>query len=123
MERAKELKTMGEPKAIYMTISKWLTYDETIQHCHLKGCSTAYLLEQGCRELELPPMTIVVYKPRLVWDTQHRVHKAGEEREDINQVLLIYSEAYDGWDYKVTPKRVLGKMATISLTEFALLYV
>lgn len=106
-----------------MAISKWLTNDETIQFHHLKDCQTAYLLEQGCRELELPPMTIVVYKPRLVWNTQDRVRKAGEEREDISQVLLIYSEAYDGWDYKVTPKRVLGKMTTISFTEFTLLYV
>lgn len=101
-------------KEVYVAISKNLTNDETIEFAILKGCATAYLLEHGCKAFGLPHNTIVVYKPRLIWDTQHRVKMFADEREDLHKVLLIYGERADG----VTPEKVLGKMETISYYDF-----
>ena len=105
-------------KEVYVTISKFLIEGETIKFDLLRGCATAYYLEDGCTLLGLPPKTMVVYKPCLIWDTQHRVKMSGDEREDIDYLLLIYGETHKGDDYEVKPERFLGKMETMSYDFF-----
>ena len=108
-------------KDIYIAISKQLAEGETIKFDVVSGCSTAYLLEEGCKAMELPPMTIVIYKPRLIWDTQHRVLMSLKDK-NIEMALLIYDELYEGNDYKVVPERFLGNMETISYDMFNATY-
>lgn len=104
-------------KDIYVTIRKHLIGDETIIFDVLSGCSTAYFLERGCSAMGLPPKTMVIYKPRLIWSTQSRVLEVLKKRE-VGMALLIYGNLYEGYDYKVVPKRFLGNMETISYVAF-----
>ena len=105
-------------KEVYVAISLHLTDDETIKFGLLSGCATAYYLAEGCKSLNLPPRTMVVYKPCLIWDSQHRVKMSADEREDIDHLLLIYGERHKSEDYEVKPKKIIGKMKTISYHKF-----
>lgn len=105
-------------KEVYVAISLHLTDNETIKFGLLRGCATAYYLAEGCKSLNLPARTMVVYKPCLIWDSQHRVKMSADEREDIDHLLLIYGERHKGEGYEVKPKKIMGKMKTMSYWQF-----
>lgn len=105
-------------KDIYMSISKELVNPETIEFDVVFGCATAYVLKHGCKKMNMPPMTMVIYKPRLINHTQEQVYRAIEKRTDINKVFLVYGELYKTDNFKVHPKKNIGKMETLSYYEF-----
>lgn len=70
--------------------------------------------------MDLPPMTMVEYKPRLIFSSQDRVKLFIDEREDVKLLLLVYGELKkcEVTGAVVEPERHLGKMKTISYDEF-----
>lgn len=109
-------------KDIYVTISTKLAEGETIKFDVLSGCSTAYFLERGCSAMGLPPKTMVIYKPCLIWSTQSRVLEVLKKREDVEMALLVYGTITNTNQYKVVPERFLGNMETISYDMFDATY-
>ena len=107
-------------KDIYVKIGKNLAEGETIEFELLKGCNSVFILKEGCTALNMKPMTLIIYKPNLVWDTQSRVRESVEERKDVNSAILIYNtlnrSKIDGSTVK--PERTIGKMTTMSYLEF-----
>lgn len=107
-------------KDIYVKISEVLAEGETIKFELLKGCNSVFILKEGCAALNIKPMTLIIYKPNLIWDTQSRVSESVEDRKDINSVILIYNTLnrsnIDGSTVK--PERTIGKMTTMSYWEF-----
>lgn len=107
-------------KDIYVKISKVLAEGETIEFELLKGCSSVFILKEECAALNLKPMTLIIYKPNLVWDTQSRVSESVEDHKDVNSAVLIYNtlnrSKIDGSTVK--PDRIIGKMTTMSYYEF-----
>lgn len=104
-------------KDIYVTISNKLAEGETIKFDVLSGCSTAYFLERGCSAMGLPPKTMVIYKPCLIWSTQSRVLEVLKKR-DVEMALLVYGTINNTNQYRVVPERFLGNMETISYDAF-----
>lgn len=107
-------------KDIYVKISKILTEGETIEFELLKGCSSVFILKKGCAALNLKPMTLIIYKPNLLWDSQSMVSESVEDRKDINSAVLIYNTLNHSEisGYTVKPERTIGKMTTMSYREF-----
>ena len=107
-------------KDIYVKISKVLAEGETIEFELLKGCSSVFILKEGCAALNLKPMTLIIYKPNLLWDSQSRVSESVEDRKDINSAVLIYNTLNHSEisGYTVKPERTIGKMITMSYREF-----
>lgn len=107
-------------KDIYVKISKVLAEGETIEFELLKGCSSVFILKEGCAALNLKPMTLIIYKPNLLWDSQSRVSESVEDRKDINSAVLIYNTLNHSEisGYTVKPERTIGKMTTMSYYEF-----
>lgn len=107
-------------KDIYAKISKVLAKDETIEFELLKGCNSVFILKEGCAALNLKPMTLIIYKPNLLWDSQSRVSESVEDRKDINSAVLIYNTLHHSEisGYTVKPERTIGKMTTMSYDEF-----
>jgi hypothetical protein len=103
-------------KEIYVLVSKNLINAETIEFDVMAGC--AYLLKHGCKKMNMPPMTLVIYKPRLIHSSQEQVQRAIEKRTDINKVFLIYGTLYETDNFKVHPDKNIGKMETLSYLEF-----
>lgn len=104
---------------IYAAIYKKLADDETIEF-DILGNSTAFILKQGCKAMDLPPMTMIEYKPRLIFSSQDRVKMFIDEREDVKLLLLIYGDLKkcEVTGAIVEPIRVWDKMKTISYNEF-----
>ena len=107
-------------KDIYVKISEVLAEGETIKFELLKGCNSVFILKEGCAALNIKPMTLIIYKPNLIWDTQSRVSESVEDRRDINSAILVYNTLnrsnIDGSTVK--PERTIGKMTTMSYWEF-----
>ena len=107
-------------KDIYVKISEVLAEGETIKFELLKGCNSVFILKEGCAALNIKPMTLIIYKPNLIWNTQSRVSESVEDRKDINSAILIYNtlnrSKIDGSTVK--PERTIGKMTTMSYYEF-----
>lgn len=107
-------------KDIYVKINEVLAEGETIKFELLKGCNSVFILKEGCAALNIKPMTLIIYKPNLIWDTQSRVSESVEDRKDINSAILIYNTLnrsnIDGSTVK--PERTIGKMTTMSYWEF-----
>lgn len=107
-------------KDIYVKISEVLAEGETIKFELLRGCNSVFILKEGCAALNIKPMTLIIYKPNLIWDTQSRVSESVENRKDINSAILIYNTLnrsnIDGSTVK--PERTIGKMTTMSYWEF-----
>ena len=107
-------------KDIYVKISEVLAEGETIKFELLKGCNSVFILKEGCAALNIKPMTLIIYKPNLIWNTQSRVSESVEDRKDINSAILIYNtlnrSKIDGSTVK--PERTIGKMTTMSNYEF-----
>lgn len=104
---------------IYVAIYKKLADGETIEF-DILGNSTAFILKQGCKALELPPMTMIEYKPRLIFSSQDRVKMFIDRREDVKLLFLVYGELKkcEVTGAVVEPIRLWDKMQTISYNEF-----
>lgn len=106
-------------KEIYVAISKRLDSNETIEFDpNLGSYDSVFLLKEGCKAMNLPPMTMIVYVPHLVWESQRRVKELVDEREDVKFVYFIYNHISNSGDLKLKPERFLGKMETISYEMF-----
>ena len=106
-------------KNIYAAIYKKLVGDETIEF-DILGNATAFILKKGCKAMNLPPMTMIEYKPRLIASSQERVKIYLDRRKDVKNFILIYGDLLkneiSGW--QVEPIRHIGKMTTMSYYEF-----
>ena len=102
-------------KEIYTLIARHLITDrgETIEFSTFSP--TAYYLPKGCKAFAFPEKTMVVLKPRLVWDSQDRLKMDLEENTAIiNKLVVIYCEKADGVNVRLKD----GNMKTISYDEF-----
>ena len=100
-------------KEIYMFIAKHLIEGEAIEFSTFSP--TAYYLPNGSKAFAFPEKTMVVFKPRLIWDSQSRLKMKLEKKEcDINKLVVIYDEVVEG----VNPTLKDGIMKTISYTDF-----
>lgn len=109
---------MEQEKSIFVWLYGHLEDNETIHFEAVHNCATAYILKEGCKSLGFPAMTIVIYKPRLIYITQQQVYDEINKRNDLNKAFLIYGGLYEKDDFKVKPKRNMGKMKTMSYLEF-----
>ena len=104
---------------IYGAIYKKLAEYETIEF-DILGNSTAFILKQGCKAMDLPPMTMIEYKPRLIFSSQDRVKMYLDKRDDVKLLLLVYGELKKSevTGAIVEPILVWDKMKTMSYDEF-----
>ena len=109
---------MEQEKNIFVLLDGHLENNETINFDVVHNCSTAYILKEGCKSLGIPTMTIVIYKPRLIFITQQQVYDEINKRDGLNKIFLIYGGLYEKNGFKVKPKRYIGKMETMSYEEF-----
>lgn len=99
-------------KNIYVRIALHLTDNETIKFDTFSP--TAYYLEQGCKHFGIPEKTMIVFKPRIIHDTQFKLEMKMNDEKKINKLLLIHCEVYN--NVKIISKK--GNMTTTTYYDF-----